>query len=58
MQDPKYQKLRSELDRLKFLEHLGPDSVDLVDRLVKEYSKLYDGFMKLKKKANSKNDSE
>lgn len=50
MQDPKYQKVRSELDRLKYLEHLGVDSVDLVDRLVKDYTKVYNSFMKLKKK--------
>ena len=56
MQDPKYQKVRGELDRLKFLEHLGPESVDLVERLVKEYTKLFDSFMKLKKKTDNKND--
>lgn len=30
MQDPRYKKLRENLDRMKFLEHLGLDSVDLV----------------------------
>ena len=38
------------------MEHLGVDSVDLVDRLVKEYTKLFDTFMKLKKKSDNKSD--
>ena len=50
MQDPKYQRVRKELDRLKFLEHLGVDSVDLVDSIIKQYTKLNISFTKLKKK--------
>lgn len=38
--DPKYLSLRRKLDELKFTETLHPDSVDLVDRLYKEFFKV------------------
>lgn len=34
MQDPRYKKTRQALDQLKFLDHLGADSVDLVEKIL------------------------
>jgi hypothetical protein len=37
--DPKYLSLRRKLDELKYPQTLHPDSVELVDRLVKDLFK-------------------
>lgn len=57
MQDPRYKKLRQSLDLMRLPEHLNPDSVDLVDKLLNEYTRLLDAHNKLKKKANSNSDT-
>lgn len=51
MQNPKYKEVREKLDRLKYLDHLGEDSVKLVERLVNDYTKLLDTYTRLMKKS-------
>lgn len=53
MQDNRYKKLRNALDAMRITEYLSPDSVDLVEKLCNEYTRLLDQHSKLKKKGNN-----
>lgn len=55
--NPKYLSLRKKLDGLKFTEHLDPRSVDLVERIFNEYSKLLDRFKEPKKNVTPPTDN-
>lgn len=42
---PKYKKVEEKLKAYKFhYSHLNPDSVDLVDKLLNEYEKMFKKF--------------
>lgn len=50
MQDPKYKKLRKELDNCNFTEYFNPDSQALVEKVLKNYTDILITFTNLKKK--------
>lgn len=55
MQDPKYKKLRKELDNCNFTEYFNPDSQTLVEKVLKNYTDILITFTNLKKKMKQQN---